>query len=63
MRTRGDLKIRFRKRRAKTSFYQKSPYYRGITLWDTLTKEVQKIPTKDAFKSEIDTLPLTLPPT
>ena len=25
--TRGDLKIRFRKRRAKTSFYQKSPYY------------------------------------
>ena len=62
VRTRGDLKIRFRKRRAKTSFYQKSPYYRGVTLWDTLTKDVQKFTTKEAFKAEIETLPLNLPP-
>ena len=62
VRTRGDLKIRFRKRRAKTCFYQKSPYYRGVTLWDTLDKDVQKLATKNAFKNKIETLPLTLPP-
>ena len=29
VRTRGDLKLLFEKRGAKTSFYQKSTYYRG----------------------------------
>ena len=62
VRTRGDLKIRFRKRRANTSFYQKSPYYRGVSLWDTLPKEVQKLTTKDSFKAKIDSMPLELPP-
>ena len=61
IRTRGDLKIRFRKKRAKTSFYQKSPYYRGVSLWDTLDKEVQKLTSVDAFKQMIETLPLLLP--
>ena len=61
IRTRGDLKIKFRKRRAKSCFYQKSPYYRGVTLWDTLDKEVQKITSKDSFKSKIETLPLLMP--
>ena len=61
VRTRGDLKIRFRKKRAKTSFYQKSPYYRGVSLWDTLDKEVQKLPTRESFKAMIETLPLNLP--
>ena len=61
VRMRGDLKIRFRKRRAKTSFYQKSPYYRGVTLWDTLDKDVQRLPSIDSFKNMIETLPLLLP--
>ena len=61
IRTRGDLKIKFRKRRAKSSFYQKSPYYRGVTIWDTLDKEVQKCKTKTIFKSTIEKLPLDLP--
>ena len=63
IRTRGDLKIKFRKRRAKSSFYQKSPYYRGVSLWDTLDKDVQKTTTKGKFKSSIEALPLTLPAT
>ena len=46
----------------KNSFYQKSPCFRGVGLWDTLTKEVQKIPTKAAFKAKIETLLLNLPP-
>ena len=62
VRTRGDLKIRFDKRRAKTSFYQKSPYYRGVSLWDILDKDVQKLPTRRRFKHAIDHLPLVLPP-
>ena len=61
VRTRGDLKIRFRKKRAKTSFYQKSPYYRGVSLWDTLDKDVQKLGTRDSFREKIVTLPLPLP--
>ena len=56
IRTRGDLKIRFAKRRAKYSFYQKSPYYRGVTLWDLLDKDVQKLPTKEQFKVAIHKL-------
>ena len=58
IRTRGDLKIRFAKRRAKQSFYQKSPYYRGVTLWDNLDKDVQKLPTKEKFKAAIRKLDL-----
>ena len=58
VRTRGDLKIRFEKRRAKTSFYQKSAYYRGVSLWDRLDKDVQKLPTKRRFRSAILKLPL-----
>ena len=61
VRTRGDLKIRFKKRRAKSSFYQKSPYYRGVSLWDTLKSDVQKLPTKRRFKHAIDKLPLPDP--
>ena len=58
VRTRGDLKIKFAKRRAKTSFYQKSPYYRAVSLWDTLEYPVQHLPTKRRFKHAIEKLPL-----
>lgn len=59
VRTRGDLKVKFAKRRAKTSFYQKCPYYRGVTAWDKLTEEVQKLPTKRRFKHAIHGLDLS----
>ena len=58
VRTRGDVKIKFAKRRANTSFYQKSPYYRGVTLWDKLDNTVQKSTTKRRFKHAVEHLPL-----
>ena len=58
IRTRGDLKIKFAKRRAKTSFYQKSPYYRGVTSWDSLDSKTQHLPTKRWFKHAIEKLSL-----
>lgn len=56
VRTRGDLKIKFVKRRAKTSFYQKSPYYRGVVLWDKLEKHIQRLPNRRRFKHAVETL-------
>ena len=61
VRTRGDLKIKFAKRRAKSSFYQKSPYYRGVSLWDTLHHNVQWLTTIRRIKHAIDKLPLLTP--
>ena len=58
VRTRGDLKIKFAQRRAKTSFFEKSPYYRGVKLWDKLDKDIQKLGTCRKFKHAIDKLPL-----
>ena len=56
--TRGDLKIKFIQRQAKSSFYQKSPYYWGVFLWDKLDKDVQKLPTRCQFKHAVDKLNL-----
>ena len=49
VRTRGDRKLKFKIRRAKTSFYQKGPFYRGVTLWDKLAEETQKLKDTSAF--------------
>ena len=49
VRTRGDLKLKFAIRRAKTG----SPYYRGVKLWDKLDHTIQKLPTKKRFKLAI----------
>ena len=57
VRTRGDLKIKFAQRRAKTSFYEKSPYYRGVKLWDKLDKDTQKLNSLRKFKTAIAKLP------
>ena len=57
-RTRGDLKIKFAQRRAKSCFYEKSPYYQGVKLWDKLDKEVQKLNTSKKFETAISKLPL-----
>ena len=58
IRTRGDLKVKFAKRRAKSSFYERSPYYRAITIWDKLEHTTQKFPTLKKFKTAISKLTL-----
>ena len=49
-RTRGDRKLKFPERTANTAFYQKGPYYRGVTLWNQLDPDTQKLEKKDDFK-------------
>ena len=36
---------------------QKSPYYRGLELWDKLPQEIQKVESKIEFKNKIRSLP------
>ena len=49
--TRTADKFNFQVRRPRTEMYKKSPYYRGVQVWDTLTKEVQDSKNKEVFKS------------
>ena len=58
IRTRGDLKVKFAKRRAKSAFYERSPYYRAVTIWDKLHHTTQKLPTYKKFKTAINKLNL-----
>ena len=37
---------------------QRSPYYRGLALWDKLPQEIQNIGSKIEFKNRIKTFPL-----
>ena len=55
-RTRGDRKLKFRTRRPKSAFFQKSPYYRGVTLWNKLDLRVQLIKSEDEFNRELGLL-------
>ena len=55
-RTRGDNKLKFRIRRPKSAFYQKSPYYRGVKLWNELEPSVQKLKSEDEFNRELGLL-------
>ena len=55
-RTRGDRKLKFRVRRPKSAFYQKSPYYRGVTLWNELDLRIQLIKTEAEFNREMNLL-------
>ena len=36
-----------------TTKVMKSPYYRGVSLWDRLTEEVQRATMKVRFKRQI----------
>ena len=56
----GDLEIKFAKRGAKSCFHKKSPYHRGVSLWDTLDNNIQLLTTIRRFKHAIDKLPLLL---
>ena len=50
---RSNLKIKFRSRVTQLTKVQKSPYYRGITLWDRLPVAVQRATTKVKFKRDL----------
>ena len=54
--TRQTTKIVFKQNRLNNKKYIKSPYIRGICLWDKLNQETQKLPTKTEFNRRI--LPL-----
>ena len=47
---RSNLKIKFRNKVTQLTKVQKSPYYRGVTLWDMLPLDVQRATTKVKFK-------------
>ena len=57
-RTRGDLKVKFRSRRAVLEKYKKGPMARGIKLWNRLKPIVQQAPTVAAFKRLFSSTPL-----
>ena len=46
-------KIKFSVAKTKLTEVMKSPYYRGVSLWDMLPKEVQRATTKVRFKRGI----------
>ena len=46
-------KIKFLVPKTKLTKVMKSPYYRGTTIWDMLTEEVQRATTKVRFKKQI----------
>ena len=50
---RSNLKIRFKNKITRLTKVQRSPYYRGITLWDRLPVAVQKATTKVKFKCDL----------
>ena len=50
---RSNLKIQFRNKITQLTKVQRSPYYRGVTLWDRLPTEVQRATTKVKFKCDL----------
>ena len=48
---RNVLKVRFKSRITQLTKVQKSPYNRGVTLWDRLPVAVQRATTKVKFKN------------
>ena len=50
---RNNPKIKFKNKITQLTKVQKSPYYRGVTLWDRLPVDVQRATTKVKFKREL----------
>ena len=50
---RSNLKIRFRNKITQLTKVQRSPYYRGVTLWDRLPTKVQRATIKVKFKRDL----------
>ena len=51
--TRRAENFNFILKRPRSDFYIKSPYYRGVKLWDTIDKEIQFLIKKESFKWHI----------
>ena len=47
-------KLKFKIRTTQLTKVQKSPYHRGVSLWDRLPEEVQKATTKVKFKNYVN---------
>ena len=58
-RTRGDHKVKFKKGRFPNRFTStdKSPWHRGVSAWDKLTPEIQKLDKKAEFKFMVREIP------
>ena len=52
--TRNRSKVTFTLPNLISHFYKRSPYYRGVVLWNTLDAGVQRATSKVKFKLEID---------
>ena len=50
---RNRLKIKFITPKTKLTQVMKSPYYRGVTLWDMLPLEIQRATTEVKFKGQV----------
>ena len=48
---RSNNKLRFKIKTTKLTKVQKSPYYRGVSLWDHLPDEVQRATTKSLLNT------------
>ena len=51
--TRSSEKVKFKTEFTSITRVQNSPFYRGIAVWDTLPKHVQKLDSKIEFKRAI----------
>ena len=51
--TRQAASFNFPLKRPRSDFYIKSPYYRGVKIWDTIDKEIQLSLSKETFKKHV----------
>ena len=47
-------KLKFKIRTTQLTKVQKSPYHRGVSMWDRLPEEVQKATAKVKFKNYVN---------
>ena len=59
MELRSSENIKMQHKFTRLSKVQKSPYYRGLSLWDKLPKELQQVESKKEFKDRIKKCTLT----
>ena len=59
MELRSSENIKMKHKFTRLSKVQKSLYYRGLSLWDKLPKELQQIESKKEFKDRIKKCTLT----
>ena len=51
MTLRNNSEVKFKIKTLQLTKVQKSPYYRGVSLWDRLPEDVQKATTTVKFKT------------